>query len=118
VRRTLSLPVQGHNPRDPRFDTLSTQEVSSAYNFLDNYQRDEIALLNAQIKETRDSEVGEQLSKTLQSLRSRRDARQGKLRAEKVLRERKQRERELVEKGKQPYYLKKSTCAFKRGLML
>src|SRR5579859_5238156 len=114
VSRKHFLPsVQNHHqPRDPRFETLTNtvceQSFRKAYNFLDDYQRDEIALLKIQIRQSRDTSEREKLEKTLQSLLSRRDARIAKDRANQVLRKKKEEEMEKIKQGKQPFYLKKS----------
>ena len=112
-RRHFLPPVQNHHqPRDPRFETLtsavSEQSFRKAYNFLDDYQRDEITLLKTQIRQTRDTSEREKLERTLKSLLSRRDARIAKDRANEVLKKKKQEEMEKIKHGKQPFYLKKS----------
>jgi ribosomal RNA-processing protein 36 len=113
VSRKHFLPNTTQPTRDPRFETLSTPTVVPAstlrasYSFLEDYQRDEIVLLKTQIRATRDPEARAQLEKTLQSLQSRREAREKKVRAEGVLQERKREEKDKVAKGKRPFYLKR-----------
>ena len=113
VSRKRLLPTSHAPSRDPRFETLSTpttvpsSTLRASYSFLEDYQRDEIALLKTQIRATRDTEAKAQLEKTLQSLQSRREARKVKDRAEGVLSRRKREEREKVKQGKRPYYLKR-----------
>ena len=102
-----------HQPRDPRFETLtkpSTSEDSfrKAYKFLEDYQRDEIALLKTQIRQSKDEREREKLEKALQSLQSRKESREAKDRAKEVLKGIKTAEREKIKMGKQPFYLKKS----------
>jgi ribosomal RNA-processing protein 36 len=112
-RKHFLPPVSNHHQaRDPRFETLtntvSEQSFRKAYNFLDDYQRDEIALLKSQIRQSRDTSEREKLEKTLKSLLSRRDARIAKDRANNVLKKMKDEEMEKIKHGKQPFYLKKS----------
>jgi ribosomal RNA-processing protein 36 len=114
VSRKHFLPSlsEAHKPRDPRFETLgnpiSESSFRKAYNFIDDYQRDEITLLKTQIRATRDNAEKDKLEKALKSLQSRKDSREAKDRAAEVLKERKQEEMEKVRHGKQPFYLKKS----------
>jgi ribosomal RNA-processing protein 36 len=103
---------QSHKARDPRFETLtkSTSQESSrkAYKFIEDYQRDEIALLKSQIRQSKDEYEREKLTKALQSLQSRKESREAKDRASDVLKARKRDEKEKVKLGKRPFYLKKS----------
>jgi ribosomal RNA-processing protein 36 len=114
VSRKHFLPSlsEAHKPRDPRFETLgnpiSESSFRKAYNFIDDYQRDEITLLKTQIRAARDNAEKDKLEKALKSLQSRKDSREAKDRAAEVLKERKQEEIEKVRHGKQPFYLKKS----------
>lgn len=107
-----SVTSQSHRARDPRFETLtkSTSQESSrkAYKFIEDYQRDEIALLKTQIRKSKDEYEREKLTKALQSLQSRKESREAKDRASDVLKAKKRDEREKVKLGKRPFYLKKS----------
>lgn len=101
-----------HQPRDPRFEILtksSSQDTfRKAYSFLEDYQRDEIALLKTQIRQSKDDAEREKLEKALQSLKSRKESREAKDRAQSVLKAMKLDEREKIKLGKRPFYLKKS----------
>lgn len=119
VSRKHFLPTaqsQSYKSRDPRFDTLtstvSQQSFRKAYGFLEDYQRDEITMLKAQIRQSRDPDDRERLSKALQTLQSRKESREAKDKAQDVLRTRKLEEKEMIKHGKQPYYLKKSMRLF------
>ena len=94
--------------------TKSTSQDSfrRAYDFLEDYQRDEIALLKTQIRESKDEADREKLRKTLQSLQSRKESREVKERAQEVLKALKKDEREKIKHGKRPYYLRKSIFPF------
>ena len=86
----------------------NADEESEAYSFLEDYQRDEIALLKTQIRQSKDEAEREKLEKALQSLQSRKESREAKDRAQSVLKAMKRDEREKVKLGKRPFYLKKS----------
>jgi ribosomal RNA-processing protein 36 len=60
------------------------------------------------IAKTKDPEAKEKLQKALMSMESRKKAQERKDRERAVLEEHRKRERELVRKGKTPYYLKRS----------
>jgi len=68
-----------------------------------------MAALKHQIERTKTEKEREGLKKTLQSLKSKNERRRAKDRAAEVLREKQREEWEKVKKGKQPFYLKKST---------
>lgn len=91
---------------------MDQQSFRASYTFLEDYQREEIALLKTQIRQTRDANDREKLEKALKSLQSRKDSRLAKDRAQEVLSARKREEREKIKQGKQPFYLKKSMWLF------
>ena len=108
-----TIPAHSHyQPRDPRFETLtkspSQDTFRKAYSFLEDYQRDEIAVLKTQIRQSKDDAEREKLEKALKSLQSRKESREAKDRAQGVLKAIKRDEREKVKLGKRPFYLKKS----------
>lgn len=98
--------------RDPRFDAMmgTTDEAKSrkAYSFLDDYRDSEMADLRAQIKKSKTPDAKEELKRELMSMESRKKARVRKDEEEKLLKEHKQAEKDLVAQGKTPFYLKKS----------
>jgi ribosomal RNA-processing protein 36 len=109
-KRFLSgIQTQSHQARDPRFENLdkstSKESFRQAYSFLEDYQRDEITMLKAQLKQTRDADERERVLKAIQSLTSRKETREAKDRAKDVLNAKK---KEIKKEGKKPFYLKKS----------
>ena len=67
----------------------------------------EISALKTSIRDAEDSAVKEALKRQLLSMESREKARAGKEVQQEVLREHRRREKDAVEKGKRPFYLKK-----------
>lgn len=100
----------GKARRDPRFDGLSGTFNDGlwkkSYGFLSEKQEAECGEIRKQIKKTKDPEKKEELSRLLQSLRSRLEEQKRAEAKQKVKSERLKAERELVAKGKKPFYLK------------
>lgn len=99
--------------RDPRFDAMlgaSIDESKSrkAYAFLDDYRESEMADLRAQIKKAKTPDAKEELKRELMSMESRKKARVRKDEEDRLLKEHKKAEKDLVAQGKTPFYLKKS----------
>lgn len=111
-RRREILPDNRRQYRDPRFDPLvgrvDEEKASKAYAFLDEYRDKEMADLRAQIKKTKDSYEKDNLKRQLQSMESRKKANMRRQEEERLLKEHRQKEKELVAQGKTPFYLKKS----------
>ncbi|KJZ75576.1 hypothetical protein HIM_05039 [Hirsutella minnesotensis 3608] len=100
-------------PRPKRSSKHAPQGVDEAkaqraYAFLDEYRDSEMAELRAQIKKAKDPAAKEQLKRRLMSMESRRLARQRREDGERLVREHRRQEKELVAQGKKPFYLKKS----------
>lgn len=98
--------------RDPRFDALYNQPPNlkdnseKAYAFLNNYQKSEIRELRTAIKATRNEDEKETLRRKMVSMENRLKSKAAKERERDVVRKHRREEREKVEQGKQPYYLK------------
>ncbi|OLN84415.1 rRNA biogenesis protein RRP36 [Colletotrichum chlorophyti] len=111
-RRREVIAVPKMEVRDPRFDPLSgpvdEAKARKAYAFLDEYRKDEMAQLRAEIKKTKDQAKKEEMKRVLLSMESKMKARERKDRERDVIAEHKRREKELVKQGKQPFFLKKS----------
>lgn len=97
--------------RDPRFETLSglldTNKLEKNYSFLNDYRTSEISVLKTSIRNAKDLTAKEALKRELLSMESREKARAAKEVQQEVLRDHRRQEREAVEKGKKPFYLKK-----------
>ncbi|MCJ1318329.1 rRNA biogenesis protein rrp36 [Xylographa vitiligo] len=108
-RSIVAAPIIAH--RDPRFaalsGTLDTTKVDKNYSFLNDYRTSEISALKSSIRTTKDDAAKEALKRQLLSMESREKARVTKEVQQDVLREHRRREKEAVEKGKKPFYLKK-----------
>ncbi len=111
-RPVISLPKS--TVRDPRFDPLSGplrhDAIAKKYAFLNDYQKSELAELKSTLqsnKKLSDSDR-EALKKKIMSMESKQKAADAKEKKREVLREHRKREKEMVERGKKPFYLKKS----------
>ncbi|MCJ1381024.1 rRNA biogenesis protein rrp36 [Xylographa soralifera] len=108
-RSIVAAPTIAH--RDPRFEalsgTLDTTKLEKNYSFLNDYRTSEISALKTNIRSTKDDAAKEALKRRLLSMESREKARAAREVQQEVLREHRRREKEAVEKGKKPFYLKK-----------
>lgn len=112
-RKRQVVEVPKMKSRDPRFDAMQqrnahTGNVDKAYGFLADYQADEIAQLKAAVKTTKDPFEQDLLKRKIGSMENRIKAKAAKEREQEVLRRHRKDERQKVEAGKNPYYLKKS----------
>ncbi|KAF9898968.1 rRNA biogenesis protein rrp36 [Lobosporangium transversale] len=98
--------------RDPRFDSLSgkldTDLFEKSYSFLKDYQADEMKKLKESIKKARDPETKEKLQRQLSRMLDRQATEASEKRRQEIKREHKRKEKELIAKGKNPFFLKKS----------
>ncbi|MCJ1476824.1 rRNA biogenesis protein rrp36 [Lambiella insularis] len=108
-RSVVPTPTLVH--RDPRFEPLSgpldTNKLDMNYSFLNDYRTSEISVLKTSIRNAKDPAAKEVMKRQLLSMESREKARVAKERQQEVVREHRRREKEAVEKGKKPFYLKK-----------
>ncbi|MCJ1401433.1 rRNA biogenesis protein rrp36 [Xylographa trunciseda] len=108
-RSIVAAPSIAH--RDPRFEalsgTLDTTKLEKNYSFLYDYRTSEISALKASIRSAKDDAAKEALKRQLLSMESREKARAAKDVQQEVLREHRRKEKEAVEMGKKPFYLKK-----------
>ncbi|EME85291.1 uncharacterized protein MYCFIDRAFT_150394 [Pseudocercospora fijiensis CIRAD86] len=98
--------------RDPRFDPLHQKSAhpgnsEKAYSFLLDYQKDEIKELKEAAKRTKNEDDKEKLKRKVGSMENRLKAKEAKEREQEILKRHRKEERERVEQGKNPYYLKK-----------
>ncbi|KAI9837573.1 MAG: hypothetical protein M1819_007224 [Sarea resinae] len=111
-RRREAVPVVQRKARDPRFEPVGGQleedKIKAKYSFLDSYREDEMKALREEIKKTKDEAAKERLKKALASMQSKREAQASKDKAQEIVREHRQKEKELIKQGKSPFYLKKT----------
>lgn len=111
-RKREVVPIQKRNHRDPRFDPLGgavdEEKTKKNYSFLNTYRDSEISELRSAVRETKDNEGRETLKRTLLSMESRRKAQEMKEEQQEVLRKHRKEEKERIEHGKRPFYLKKA----------
>ena len=101
--------------RDPRFDpTINSTpgydefRAKKAYAFLDEYRASEMVELRAELKKTRDPHERQRIERLLMSMESKKKSEDRKTRERNIIVEHRRAEKELVQQGKQPFYLKKS----------
>ena len=81
--------------------------MSQKYAFLDDYRTSEITDLKQQVRSTKDVAAKEALKRELKSMEDRERARRRAEEEKAVIREHRKRERERIEQGKKPFFLKK-----------
>jgi ribosomal RNA-processing protein 36 len=128
TRRRGAVEVPKANIRDPRFDPiadLDREKIRKNYLFLDDYVDSEIKDIKATLKTQRTPKSGskkkkvkaapklseeevEALKRELVQKESKRQAQKARDRTSDVIKEHKQKERELVRSGKKAYFLKTS----------
>lgn len=110
-RKRQVVDVPKRNVRDPRFDAFHQQahtgNSDKAYSFLEDYQKDEIKELKAEIKRTKNEDDKQTLKRKVNSMENRLKAKAAKDREQEVVRRHRKEEKSRVEEGKTPYYLKK-----------
>lgn len=119
-RKREIIPVKKIQYRDPRFDPAVTgksvktkadeDHVRRAYAFLDEYREDELRKLKGAIKKAKTPAEKEQLQRAYMSMESRKKARERKDKERALVEEHRRREKELVREGvkSRPFYLKKA----------
>ncbi|KAF2223252.1 hypothetical protein BDZ85DRAFT_198962 [Elsinoe ampelina] len=111
TRKRTVIDAPKRHSRDPRF-TLpgapANPNTEKAYSFLHSYEDDEMAELRTAIKKTKDEDARITLRRKLMSMENRKKSRVDKERQQGVLREHRKREKEAVEQGKKPFYLKRA----------
>uniref|UniRef100_H2ZXJ0 rRNA biogenesis protein RRP36 n=1 Tax=Latimeria chalumnae TaxID=7897 RepID=H2ZXJ0_LATCH len=106
------VPVRKRVARDPRFDDLSGEynpEIfDKTYTFLDDIRKEEKGIVEKQLKKTKNLEEKEQLQTLLQRMTYQENAQQQKQMQRQKELEFKRQQRELVQQGKKPFFLKSS----------
>lgn len=110
-RRRGVVPVPKRPVRDPRFESLSgplnEDKLRKNFAFLDAYRESEMAELEAGIRKANDPAAREILKRALTSMQSKKKSQDLKDQRQDVLRRHRKEERERVEAGKKPFYLKR-----------
>lgn len=112
TRKRNVVDVPKRHVRDPRFGPLSGVADETAlqknYSFLNDYQETEMTELKAAIKKSKNEDEKEILKRKLLSMESKKKSRESKDRQQAILREHRKKEKEAIEQGKKPFYLKAS----------
>lgn len=111
TRKRVVVDVPKRVVRDPRFDALQqhnahTGNSEKAYSFLRDYQKAEMDELRAAIKRTKNEDDKDVLRRKLGSMDNRLKAKDEKERQQEILRRHRKEEREKIQQGKTPFYLK------------
>lgn len=112
-KRTVVF-VPKSTARDPRFDPLTgplnEDAIKKKYAFLNDYRKSELSELRSVLKTNKKLSELEQesLRKVILSIESKQKAADAKEKEKEILREHRKQEKDLVKKGKKPFYLKKS----------
>ncbi|MCJ1354358.1 MAG: rRNA biogenesis protein rrp36 [Icmadophila ericetorum] len=110
-RRRDVVVVPKINARDPRFESFSwpinVETVKRNYAFLDTYRASEIANLKDALRKTKDEGAKGKIKREIIRMEAQQKTKAAKEAEQAVLREHRKKEREAVEKGKKPYFLKK-----------
>ncbi|KAL9129125.1 MAG: hypothetical protein Q9217_002335 [Psora testacea] len=119
-RKRDVVPIHKPDVRDPRFQAMSgplnEHKVRENYAFIDSYRDAEIAELKAGLRKAKDPAAKETLRCALLSMESSKRTQQLKEEQQQVLRQHRKEEREKVESGKRPFYLKRGEVK-KRALI-
>ena len=111
-RKREVVATQRLNHRDPRFEpfcgAVDEKKTEKDYSFLDAYRDSEMSELKSAIRMTKDSEGKEKLKRALLSMESRTKAQKLKEQQREVTRKHRKEEKEKIEQGKRPFYLKKA----------
>jgi ribosomal RNA-processing protein 36 len=111
-RKRAVVPTAVRTARDPRFSALSgaldEDRLRKNYAFLTGYRASEMAELRTRIRKTKDAAQKEGLKRELMVMESRERAEERKLKRQEVVREHRRKEREAVQGGKTPFFLKKA----------
>ncbi len=112
TRKRVVVDVPKRVARDPRFDAFNQNtsdpgNVLKAYSFLRDYQEDEIAELKAAVKQAKTEDDRETLKRKLISMQNRIKTDDAKEREQNVLRQHRKEEKERVDQGKKPFFLKR-----------
>lgn len=110
TRKRTVVDAPKRHVRDPRFGpvggAMDETKIEKNYAFLNDYQESEMSELRAAIRKTRDEEDKDILKRKLLSMESKKKSREGKERQQQVLREHRKKEKEAINQGKNPFYLK------------
>lgn len=111
TRKRVVVDVPKRVVRDPRFDALRQHSVPNgnsekAYSFLRDYQKAEMDELRAAIKRTKNEDDKDILRRKLGSMDNKLKAKDAKDREQEILRRHRKEEREKIQQGKTPFYLK------------
>ncbi|EME48115.1 hypothetical protein DOTSEDRAFT_86447 [Dothistroma septosporum NZE10] len=112
TRKRTVVDVPKRIVRDPRFDAMQQRHghpgnSDKAYAFLQDYQKAEIQELKGAMKKTKSEDDREILKRKVTSMENKLKAKGAQQREQEIIRKHRREERNKVQEGKTPYYLKK-----------
>lgn len=112
TRKRTVIEAPKRHIRDPRFGPIGGRQdettVQKNYAFLNDYQESEMSEIKAAIKKTKNEDEKDMLKRQLLSMESKKKARESKERQQQVLREHRKKEKDAINQGKNPFYLKRA----------
>ncbi|KAF2716658.1 DUF947-domain-containing protein [Polychaeton citri CBS 116435] len=114
TRKRQVIDVPRIQSRDPRFDAVNSVSThpsaytQKAYGFLDDYQKAEIAELKIGLRKAKTTEDKETLRRKIVATENKLKAKAMKEREQDVIRRHRKEEKEKIQQGKKPYFLKHS----------
>ena len=112
VSRFRQVLTSKRQSRDPRFSSksgsLNPSVYSQSYGFISNLQDSELKELEKAKSKTKVQSEAESISKLIQSIKSRKEAKINASASQEIKRSWKKQEMERVSQGKKPFYLKKT----------
>ncbi|OMJ12808.1 rRNA biogenesis protein RRP36 [Smittium culicis] len=109
------VPVKSDKPYDPRFDKatghFNKDLFEKSYSFLNDYRASEVEEIQNKISKlkNKDTQKVEEYESMLKQIKSKMLTDVNKTKLNDIRKEHRKREKELVEQGKKPFFLKKST---------
>ncbi|KAK3709562.1 rRNA biogenesis protein rrp36 [Vermiconidia calcicola] len=112
TRKRTVVDVPKRVSRDPRFDAIQQRSAhpgnsEKAYSFLRDYQKTEIGELKSAIKQTKNEDEKATLKRKVISMENRIKSHEAKDRQQEIVRQHRKEEKDMVEQGKKPFFLKK-----------
>lgn len=112
TRKRTVVDAPKRQSRDPRFGPLSGRPddtlLQKNYAFLNTYAETEMDTLKSRIKASKSEDEKAELKRALLSMESKKKAREAKERQQEVVRAHRKKEKEAIQEGKNPFYLKRA----------
>lgn len=108
-RTIISSKKQSRDPRFlPKTGNFNPSVFNQSYGFIHDLQDSELKLLEKEKLKAKNKDISESMSKLIQSLKSKKEARINASKSQEIKRIWKKEEMQRVSQGKKPFYLKKT----------